>query len=83
MAVQGSSTGSSLQLRQAIQSNDIPLVERLLKAEPHLLHNPAFKDKSNTSLHLTAQAGHTELAVSTLSVVVEWLIDTNRNCSFL
>lgn len=63
MAVQGS-TGNSLRLRQAILSNDIALVERLLKADPHLLHNPDFKDKSNTSLHLAAQAGHTDLAVS-------------------
>lgn len=63
MTVQGSSTGNSLRLRQAILSNDIPLVERLLKADPHLLHNPDFQDKSNTSLHLAAQAGHTELAV--------------------
>lgn len=66
MTVQGSSTGNSLRLRQAIHSNDIALVERLLKADPHLLHNPDFGDKSNTSLHLAAQAGHTELAVSTL-----------------
>lgn len=64
MIVQGSGTSTSLRLRQAILSNDIALVERLLKANPHLLHNPDFDDKSNTSLHLAARAGHTELAVS-------------------
>lgn len=71
MVIQGSSTGESLRLRQAIESNDIPLVERILKADPHLLHNPAFNDKSNTSLHLAAQAGHTELAVSIECVSTE------------
>lgn len=58
------STGSSLRLRQAILSNDIQLVERLLQAHPHLLHNPDYNDKANTSLHLAAQAGHAKLVVS-------------------
>lgn len=53
----------SIRLRQAVLKNDISLVERILKANPRLLHNPDFSDKSNTSLHLAAQAGHTELAV--------------------
>ncbi|KAK5074940.1 hypothetical protein LTR64_001145 [Lithohypha guttulata] len=52
---------ASLQLRHAILSNDVPLVERLLKAYPHLVHNPDYNDKSNTSLHLAAKAGYTEL----------------------
>ena len=55
------STNNSLRLRQAIQSNDIPLVERLLQARTSLLHNPDHADKANTSLHLAAQAGHAEL----------------------
>ncbi|KAK5939648.1 hypothetical protein PMZ80_008027 [Knufia obscura] len=56
-----SSSNNSLRLRQAIQSNDIPLVERLLQARPVLLHNPDHTDRANTSLHLAAQAGHAEL----------------------
>ena len=71
MTVQASSTGNSLRLRQAILSNDIALVERLLKADPHLLHNPDFNDKSNTSLHLAAQAGHIDLAVSIFRTLME------------
>lgn len=59
---QASST-ASLQLRHAILANDVPLVERLLQAYPQLLHNPDFANKSNTSLHLAAKAGHTELVV--------------------
>lgn len=57
------SISNSLRLRQAIVTNDIPLVERLLDAYPHLLHNPDFQNKSNTSLHLAAQAGYSELVV--------------------
>lgn len=55
---------TSVRLRQAILANDISLVQRLLYSNPHLLHNPDFTDKSNTSLHLAAQYGFTELVVS-------------------
>lgn len=63
---------TSTRLRQAIISNDIPLVERLLRTNPHLLHNPDFENKSNTSLHLAAQAGHHELVVSLLILLRSW-----------
>lgn len=68
------SNGSSLRLRKAIAANDIPLVERLLQANPHLLHNPDFEDKSNTSLHLAAQAGHVELCVRNTPANTESLL---------
>lgn len=71
------STSSSLRLRQAILSNDIPLVERLLQAYPHLLHNPDYNDKSNTSLHLAARAGHAELVVGIL-LACKKLIDIKQ-----
>ena len=54
-----------LSLRQAILLNDVALVERILKNNPSYLHNPDFADKSNTSLHLTAQYGLEEIAVGT------------------
>lgn len=63
LAQASSNSTASIQLRHAIVANDIPLVERTLHAYPHLLHNPDFADKSNTSLHLAAKAGHTELVV--------------------
>lgn len=56
-----------LSIRQAILLNDLALVRRLLKHHPEHLHNPDFADKSNTSLHLAAQHGLTEIAVSALS----------------
>lgn len=59
---------ASLQLRHAILSNDVLLVERLLKAYPHLVHNPDYNDKSNTSLHLAAKAGYTELVVCLFAI---------------
>ena len=55
---------ASSRLREAIIANDLSLVKRLLKSNPSLLQNPNFEDKSNTSLHLAALYGHTELAVS-------------------
>lgn len=54
----------SLRLRQAVLLNDLPLVQRLLNAHPAYLHNPDLADKSNTSLHLAAQWGMEEIAVS-------------------
>jgi hypothetical protein len=57
-------TQVDLSIRQAIQLNDVALVRRLLKHHPQYLHNPDFADKSNTSLHLAAQRGLAEIAVS-------------------
>ena len=53
-----------MRLREAIQLDDISLVKRLLTNRPDLLQNPNFEDKSNTSLHLAALYGHTEITVS-------------------
>lgn len=55
---------ASMRLREAIQLDDISLVQRLLANRPELLQNPNFEDKSNTSLHLAALHGHTEICVS-------------------
>lgn len=54
---------ASTRLREAIQLDDISLVKRMLSDSPKLLQNPDFHDKSNTSLHLAALYGHTEIAV--------------------
>jgi hypothetical protein len=50
-------------LRRAIFENDLPLVKRILEANPAYLQNPDLSDKSNTSLHLAAQKGYVEIAV--------------------
>lgn len=74
MTGQGS-TNNSLRLRQAIRSNDIALVERLLQARPALLHNPDYSDKANTSLHLAAHAGHAELCVGCQQAIASCVHD--------
>lgn len=53
----------SNRLREAIITNDLSLVKRLLRGNDTLLQNPTFEDKSNTSLHLAALYGHVEIAV--------------------
>ncbi|KIW48491.1 uncharacterized protein PV06_01070 [Exophiala oligosperma] len=69
-----------LSIRQAILLNDVALVRRLLKHHPEHLHNPDFADKSNTSLHLAAQHGLTEIAELLVSLghdstreVTDWI----------
>lgn len=52
----------SLRLRRAILLNDLPLVQRIIRANPNRLRNPDFDDKSNTSLHLAARHGFTAIA---------------------
>jgi len=73
-------TQVDLSIRQAIQLNDAALVRRLLKHHPQYLHNPDFADKSNTSLHLAAQHGLTEIAELLISLghdstreVTDWI----------
>jgi len=56
----------SARLRQAIRSNDLTLVKRILQHNPTYLQNPDYADKSNTSLHLAAQYGLTDIAVGDL-----------------
>jgi hypothetical protein len=53
----------SRRLRRAILLNDLPLVARIIRNNPHKLRNPDFEDKSNTSLHLAARNGFTQIAV--------------------
>jgi hypothetical protein len=52
----------SVRLRRAILLNDVLLVQRIVKNHPKLVSNPDFEDKSNTSLHLVASHGFTEIA---------------------
>ncbi|KAF7185619.1 putative hexaprenyl pyrophosphate synthase, mitochondrial [Pseudocercospora fuligena] len=53
---------TSTRLRRAILLNDVLLVERIVRNNPKLLQNPEFADKSNTSLHIAASHGFTEIA---------------------
>lgn len=52
----------SIRLRRAILLNDVVLVQRIVRSNLKLLKNPDFEDKSNTSLHLAASHGFTEIA---------------------
>ncbi|KAH7080640.1 ankyrin repeat-containing domain protein [Paraphoma chrysanthemicola] len=52
----------SRRLRRAILLNDLPLVKRIVRNNPQKLRNPDFEDKSNTSLHLAAKHGFTQIA---------------------
>ncbi|KAK0660189.1 Caskin-1 [Lasiodiplodia hormozganensis] len=51
-----------IRLRRAIRLNDLVLVRRIVRNNPHVLRNPDFEDKSNTSLHLAAREGFTDIA---------------------
>ncbi|EKG17869.1 Zinc finger Zim17-type [Macrophomina phaseolina MS6] len=51
-----------IRLRRAIRLNDLVLVRRIVRNNPHVLQNPDFEDKSNTSLHLAAREGFTDIA---------------------
>ncbi|PSN64216.1 ankyrin [Corynespora cassiicola Philippines] len=57
-------------LRRAILLNDLSLVKRIVRNNPNYLRNPDFEDKSNTSLHLAAKHGFTQVA--------EFLIDAGH-----
>ncbi|KAF2174104.1 hypothetical protein M409DRAFT_48981 [Zasmidium cellare ATCC 36951] len=52
----------SSRLRRAILLNDPLLVRRIITNTPTILPNPDFEEKSNTSLHLAAANGFTEIA---------------------
>ena len=54
----------SIRLRRAILLRDLVLVERIVRDNSHLIQNPDFEDKSNTSLHLAAKEGSLDIAVS-------------------
>ncbi|KAL6897124.1 ankyrin repeat-containing domain protein [Trichoderma evansii] len=53
----------SIRLRRAIHAGDAPLVKRILKSHPALLHNPDTSPVglSNSNLHLAASLGHKEV----------------------
>ena len=53
---------ASIRLRRAIHLQDALLVRRIVTNNPHLLRNPDFAQKSNTSLHLAALVGSVEIA---------------------
>ncbi|CAI6334629.1 unnamed protein product [Periconia digitata] len=57
-------------LRRAIHLNDLDLVKRIVRNNPAYLRNPDFEDHSNTSLHLAAKNGFTQIA--------EFLIDAGH-----
>lgn len=74
----------SSRLRQAILQNDYSLVERVLKHNTQCLHNPDFANKSNTSLHLAAQHGLLEIAVSSLVATKDHFAEfSDRSFSYL
>ncbi|KAF2819672.1 ankyrin [Ophiobolus disseminans] len=52
----------SRRLRRAILLNDLSLVKRIIQNNPQKLRNPDFEDKSNTSLHIAAKYGFTQIA---------------------
>ncbi|KAF2760174.1 ankyrin [Pseudovirgaria hyperparasitica] len=56
----------SRRLRRAIILNDLTLVQRIVRNNPHALQNPDFDEKSNTSLHLAAKEGFLEIATDTV-----------------
>jgi uncharacterized protein len=78
-----------LRLRRAIAQNDPVLFKRILKNNPSYLQNPDFSDKSNTSLHLAAQHGCLDIAVSSIKPYVrtapnnvqEYLISLGHDAS--
>lgn len=54
----------SIRIRRAIHLNDLTLLKRIIKNNPSHVQNINFADNGNTSLHLAAQLGHLEIAVS-------------------
>jgi ankyrin repeat protein len=71
-------------LRRAIIENDLPLVKRILEANPAYLQNPDLSDKSNTSLHLAAQKGYVEIAVGPfLSMISDDILTNCKGTSHL
>ena len=53
-----------IRLRRAIHLNDVVLVKRIIHSNPGKLKNPYLNYNGNTSLHLAAQLGFLEIAVS-------------------
>ncbi|EME42216.1 hypothetical protein DOTSEDRAFT_106264, partial [Dothistroma septosporum NZE10] len=53
----------SRRMRRAILLDDVLLVKRIIRNHPNIIANPDFEDKSNTSLHLAAANGFTDIVV--------------------
>ena len=53
----------AIRLRRALHLKDVPLVRRIIGANPKLRENPDFEDKSNTSLHIAAKHGLLDMVV--------------------
>lgn len=53
----------STRLRRAIHLGDLVLVKRIIKNHPEKLQNPDLGDNGNTSLHLAAKLGFSDIAV--------------------
>ncbi|KAF1949295.1 ankyrin [Byssothecium circinans] len=62
----------SRRLRRAVLLNDLALVQRIVRNNRAYLRNPNFDDRSNTSLHLSAKHGFTQIATQ------EFLIDAGH-----
>lgn len=58
----------STRLRRAIHLSSLPLVQRILNHNPHLLRNPDFSDHAHTSLHLAATLGSVPITHHLLSL---------------
>lgn len=58
---------ASIRVRRAIHLNDLVLLKRIIKNNPRILQNTDFEENGNTSLHLAAQLGLIEIAVSLFS----------------
>ncbi|ODA77580.1 hypothetical protein RJ55_07209 [Drechmeria coniospora] len=58
----------SIRMRRAIHAGDTLLVQRILKSNPSLLHNPdaSLIGLSNSNLHLAASLGHREICETLL-----------------
>ena len=59
----------SIRLRRAIHHNDLILVRRIVKSNPHVLKARDYTDRTNTPLHLAAVLGLEDIAVR---VHVSW-----------
>lgn len=57
----------SIRLRRAIHMKDGLLVKRIIQSNKSVIRNPDYAESSNTSLHLAAELGLTEIAVRTHS----------------
>lgn len=65
----------SIRIRRAIHLKDLTLLKRIIKNNPKSLQNPDFADNGNTSLHLAAQLGLSDIAVSKAKTLLGSLVE--------